>query len=694
MQEPKLPLSVVICTRNRPVLLDSALKSLARQTSAQADFEVLVVDNGPSDRTREVAESYADRLNLRYLIEPIVGLSRARNTAYGAARGRYVAYLDDDAEATPNWVEEICKVIRRGAPAIFGGPYFPLYRSEKPRWFRDEYGSYDRGNKPLRLCDTPFLAGPNIVICRDLLERLGGFRTDYGMAGERIFYGEETELQVRALRQMPDVAICYFPWIVVGHLMRPEKMSLRSLVRMQWEKSRARARRQDAERVPYSVLTLLQHLCANAVLLVCGLALAPLRDSGKYAWLENYMVEKLGPAIGGISAALDRLGRTLTAGPTGAPIPRHVTARADAWPHEAVRMAPEFEPGLVSVIVPTYNRAHLIEKTLQSVRRQTYRPIELLVVDDGSTDNTQQVVREFAEAAAGELRVRYVRQENQGAQVARNRGLVESRGEFIQFLDSDDLLHPDKLSAQARAMRQEPQLQYVFSAWAMLYDSGSRPSQWWRKGFRPGRHNVLDLMLGGDRHQLLPLCTSNGLYRRSLCLRLGPWDTEQRCQQPRLYNLRMLLLGVSYRHLPAVHVWARQHPAEQITDHFVEPTYLADRHRTWRKMCGMLEDAGLLNRRRRRLVARRYYGLARSALIAGATPLGMELLDDGVALCPPSGMWFKLRLARSAYRLLGAAGANRLFALKMKLAEALRRAPPRRVKLSSARSPRSRNQGS
>jgi glycosyltransferase involved in cell wall biosynthesis len=109
-------------------------------------------------------------------------------------------------------------------------------------------------------------------------------------------------------------------------------------------------------------------------------------------------------------------------------------------------MREEYEPQLVSIIVPTYNRAHLIAETLDSVQAQTYRPIELIVVDDGSPDETAEAVEAWKNRYALEgIRLLYFQQENQGAQVARNRGIVESHGEYLQFLDSDDLLMPQKL---------------------------------------------------------------------------------------------------------------------------------------------------------------------------------------------------------------------------------------------------------
>ena len=96
---------------------------------------------------------------------------------------------------------------------------------------------------------------------------------------------------------------------------------------------------------------------------------------------------------------------------------------------------------LVSIITPTYNRADFIEQAVNSVLAQTYTNFELLIVDDGSTDNT----RDLLEPALTDSRVRYFRQENQGQSVARNWALSEAKGDFVCFLDSDNYWPAEKI---------------------------------------------------------------------------------------------------------------------------------------------------------------------------------------------------------------------------------------------------------
>lgn len=107
---------------------------------------------------------------------------------------------------------------------------------------------------------------------------------------------------------------------------------------------------------------------------------------------------------------------------------------------------------LVSVIIPSFNRAKLLPRSIESCFNQTHRDVEVIVIDDGSTDETPEILRELTERW-GSDRLRWVRQDNKGACVARNAGLDMVRGEFVQFLDSDDIIHPMKFEKQIKALR-------------------------------------------------------------------------------------------------------------------------------------------------------------------------------------------------------------------------------------------------
>ncbi|MCR1808488.1 glycosyltransferase family 2 protein [Stenotrophomonas geniculata] len=105
---------------------------------------------------------------------------------------------------------------------------------------------------------------------------------------------------------------------------------------------------------------------------------------------------------------------------------------------------------LVSVVIPLYNTEKYIEETMQSILDQTYKNIEIVIVDDGSKDQSPSIVKNLAEKYLGQ--VKYVHQKNQGVSVARNTGIENASGEYIAFLDSDDLWHPTKIEKQVESM--------------------------------------------------------------------------------------------------------------------------------------------------------------------------------------------------------------------------------------------------
>ena len=183
----------------------------------------------------------------------------------------------------------------------------------------------------------------------------------------------------------------------------------------------------------------------------------------------------------------------------------------------------EFQSGLVSVVIPVYNRCSLLIETLESVRLQTYRPIELIVVDDGSTDGTPEAVEDWMLALkpGDDLSVKLLRQDHQGAPAARNFGARNTKGEFIRWLDSDDLLTP-RCIALCVGMLQRcggdiasgPGLRFAHSGKRYLY-LGKRNSVGLPSGLTP-----LEVILRGENVALPSLA----LYRRCLLVTVGPWD--------------------------------------------------------------------------------------------------------------------------------------------------------------------------
>lgn len=239
-------------------------------------------------------------------------------------------------------------------------------------------------------------------------------------------------------------------------------------------------------------------------------------------------------------------------------------------------LVPEFVEGLVSIIIPTHNRAAFLPATLNSVVAQHYRPIEIQLVDDGSTDATCKLVAEFIENHCGHddrlslvLHNRAHSGTSSGASSARNLGLKNSRGEFIQFLDSDDVLHPDKLATQVSALKAH-QADFVWSstiAYQGVPDWNAPPMV---GVAMPGTHG-LDFV----KPFIKKSCwrTESGLHRRTTCAKTGPWRPLIMFQDWE-YHIRMLAWNPRILFVEGNFAAANQHDQGRIGDKWRDGTGL------------------------------------------------------------------------------------------------------------------------
>jgi glucosyl-dolichyl phosphate glucuronosyltransferase len=231
----KLLISVVMCTYNRAELLDISLDALVNQTLDNKYYEVIIIDNFSTDHTAELAKSFIiKKPNFRYVYEPEIGLSNARNRGWREANGEYVAYIDDDAKAEPEWLFEMFKFINRYPDvSVFGGPYEGYALVDIPDWFPPEYGSHNLGftDRPIEV-GKEWISGGNIVFRKEVLKLCAGFDDALGMKGNRVSYGEETRL----LKDLSDQGydVYYASKMKVKHLIAEYKMSLWWLLKSEY----------------------------------------------------------------------------------------------------------------------------------------------------------------------------------------------------------------------------------------------------------------------------------------------------------------------------------------------------------------------------------------------------------------------------------------------------------------------------
>jgi glycosyltransferase involved in cell wall biosynthesis len=207
-------------------------------------------------------------------------------------------------------------------------------------------------------------------------------------------------------------------------------------------------------------------------------------------------------------------------------------------------------PPLVSILIPAYNAERWIADTIRSALAQTWPRKEIIIVDDGSDDQTLAIARQFASK-----NVSVVTQENQGASTARNRALALSQGEFIQWLDADDVLSPDKIAKQIEASNRHNSKRTLLScAWAYFYHRLDRanftPTSLWCD-LSPVEWLIRKM--GQNLH--MPPAT--WLVTRELTGAAGPWDQRLSLDDDGEYFCRVILASNAIRFVPEAKVFYR-----------------------------------------------------------------------------------------------------------------------------------------
>lgn len=233
-------------------------------------------------------------------------------------------------------------------------------------------------------------------------------------------------------------------------------------------------------------------------------------------------------------------------------LPSWVPARLALTPAAKLRLKPDSLPtprsGLVSVIIPTFNRRDTLPETLDSIWRQTYRPLEIILIDDGSTDGTIQFLQEhfFNQPEGDAIHLKFLSEIHQGAAAARNRGLLESHGEYIQYLDSDDTMDSTKIASHVRAARSSACSQIVYGPWLTRFTRlDGRVQQRGGLNLRP-RHDPLTDYLQGRYVPVHGL-----LWPRAAAIAIGLWDESLRMNEDGDMFLRAAAAGWPFHYCPA-----------------------------------------------------------------------------------------------------------------------------------------------
>jgi len=263
----------------------------------------------------------------------------------------------------------------------------------------------------------------------------------------------------------------------------------------------------------------------------------------------------------------------------------------------------------VSVVIPTYNRAGLLSELLESLRAQSHRPLECVVVDDSSTDDTAATISDFLRSCDIDsgLTLNYQRIPKRGAQAARNAGIRAASGGALMFVDSDDLLATSGIVDLVAKLQKSPDLQFVYGKVEVTDIDANRRS----------RSEVIGSPFGNSASDLVGYHwhTMGALYRRECVERIGFWNEELKCSQDWEYQIRAKLFGGQGCFVDALVGYWRQHAHDRIGGKAFREDYAESTEPLFRSI---YESAQLAHRATRvfeSLLAKR---LLRHAIYCGA----------------------------------------------------------------------------
>jgi glycosyltransferase involved in cell wall biosynthesis len=228
--------SIVVPTRNRAEVLRLCLESFVRQTLPPERFQVIVVDNGSTDKTWDVASSFADRLSLTLLYEPEPGLHVGRHAGWRAARSDVLMFCDDDIEADPGWVEAVVRRFADPQVAMVGGNNRPGWQGELPLWLRLWWGCpvghgsalpalsvLDFGMQAIDI-DPGWIWGCNFSVRAAVLKEARGFHPD-GVPKERLRWRGDGETHVSDFVRDSGLRAVFDPAASVTHRVDAVRMT-------------------------------------------------------------------------------------------------------------------------------------------------------------------------------------------------------------------------------------------------------------------------------------------------------------------------------------------------------------------------------------------------------------------------------------------------------------------------------------
>ena len=439
-------LTVFIATHDGAETLPRVLAAYCRLQPPPGGWKVVLIDNRSNDDSAGIARSFADRLPLVLAYEARRGKNRALNAGLAQLEGDLTVFSDDDTVPESDWLVRLRNAADRHPEyAVFGGNISPIWEVQPDDWILEwvRIGAVFAVTDATREdgpCDPTKVWGPNMAVRAEWFRNGYRFDESLGPNGSAAYsMGGETELTLR-LTIAEQIKCWHSKDARVHHIVTARQLTKAWILKRAFHLGRCvyRESRQQAAagrpHIPRSAAS----SCINLATALAGIASAKLSANARGVFEARWQLNLwLGCLFEALGSPYEPARPVLAVGPQpslAASVP--AAASPNGRSHQ-----------LVSIVLPTYQRGALIGRSIRSVLEQTYTDFELIVVDDGSTDDTAAEVARFSDP-----RLRYLRLDaNRGAAAARNVGIRHAAGELIAFQDSDDEWLPTKLERHMEA---------------------------------------------------------------------------------------------------------------------------------------------------------------------------------------------------------------------------------------------------
>ena len=525
--------SVVIPTYNSAKFIIQAIESVLSQT--YSNYEIIVVDDGSTDNTGQVLEPYKNKISYTYQTNQ--GVAASRNNGIDIAQGELIAFLDADDLFLPQKLhQQVSIFLEQPQIAMFVCGWQIANREGSIIADVELWHNLPKLDLNAWLYWKPVLPSAT-MIRRDWLLKVGGFSTttvpveDVECFIELVFQGCEAVWCPKLgtiYRQINSDSLC-------RHTLK-RVQSLELLHHRFYSKiDLPFSVRQSENKVVYANLVWSAwHLYQNGYE---SEMIDYLRKSLVYTtkstenisrnWIESFE-----------SFEQDQDGSNFQ-------LNTYKLSQTNGWQNLIADSLTTKKP-VVSVIIPAYNSGQYLSDAIASVLEQTYPDYEIIVINDGSTDNTDEIVDPYLD------QIRYFKQPNQGVSRTRNRGICLARGEFIAFLDADDILMPFKLKQQVKIFLNQPEIGIVNSGFRIISEEGQEISDTERWHKIPQLTPDIWLL-----HK--PVLPSAMMFRRDWLIKVKGFDARFFASEDVEMVLRMVAQGCKSTWHQKITVYYRQH---------------------------------------------------------------------------------------------------------------------------------------